>query len=164
MHSLEVSSLSECSDEIAADPLRFGIDCIKNLLKVQEIHVSFASDVSRLKNDAFASALARGAGDQNTDVIAITNATILTMESGSLHHDLVEDAVMVIRGGVIDSVGSMNAMTIPQGATVLNAGKGFIVPGFIDVHAHWSGFGDLYPARSWEMDTFLAYGVTTLHK
>jgi N-acyl-D-aspartate/D-glutamate deacylase len=40
----------------------------------------------------------------------------------------------------------------------------FVVPGFIDVHAHWEGFSDPYPAKSWEMETFLAYGVTTLHK
>jgi len=41
---------------------------------------------------------------------------------------------------------------------------GFVTPGFIDVHAHWDGFSDRYPAASWEMETFLAYGVTTLHK
>jgi hypothetical protein len=40
---------------------------------------------------------------------------------------------------------------------------GYVVPGFIDVHAHWAGLGSLYPARSWELETFLAYGVTTLH-
>lgn len=39
----------------------------------------------------------------------------------------------------------------------------FVVPGFIDVHAHWGGFDSLYPAKSWELETFLAYGVTTLH-
>lgn len=38
------------------------------------------------------------------------------------------------------------------------------MPGFIDVHAHWGGFGTRYPATSWEHETFLAYGVTTLHK
>jgi hypothetical protein len=36
--------------------------------------------------------------------------------------------------------------------------------GFIDVHAHWNGFASWYPARSWEHETFLAYGVTTVHK
>lgn len=41
---------------------------------------------------------------------------------------------------------------------------GYVVPGFIDVHAHWNGFETMYPARSWELETFLAYGVTTLHK
>ena len=38
------------------------------------------------------------------------------------------------------------------------------MPGFIDVHAHWSGYGTNFPVKSWEMETFLAYGVTTLHK
>lgn len=47
---------------------------------------------------------------------------------------------------------------------ILIGDKGFVVPGFIDVHAHWSGFADPYPAKSWELATFLAYGVTTLHK
>ena len=42
--------------------------------------------------------------------------------------------------------------------------EGFVIPGFIDVHGHWEGFGNTHPARSWEMETFLAYGVTTLHK
>ena len=42
--------------------------------------------------------------------------------------------------------------------------QGYVVPGFIDVHAHWNGMGEQYPARSWELETFLAYVVTTLHK
>ena len=41
---------------------------------------------------------------------------------------------------------------------------GFVVPGFIDVHGHWGGYASTHPARSWELETFLAYGVTTLHK
>lgn len=41
---------------------------------------------------------------------------------------------------------------------------GYVVPGFIDIHAHWGGFGTQYPATSWEHETFLAYGITTLHK
>lgn len=41
---------------------------------------------------------------------------------------------------------------------------GFVIPGFIDAHAHWDGYDTLYPAKSWEQETFLAHGVTTLHK
>jgi N-acyl-D-aspartate/D-glutamate deacylase len=41
---------------------------------------------------------------------------------------------------------------------------GYVIPGFIDVHAHWEGYSDRFPAKSWEMQTFLAYGITTLHK
>ena len=47
---------------------------------------------------------------------------------------------------------------------VLTMAIGFVIPGFIDVHAHWEGFSDRFPAKSWEMETFLAYGITTLHK
>lgn len=41
--------------------------------------------------------------------------------------------------------------------------SGYVTPGFIDAHAHWDGFEGRYPATSWEHQTFLAYGVTTLH-
>lgn len=41
---------------------------------------------------------------------------------------------------------------------------GFVVPGFIDVHSHWGGYIVPFPAKSWEMQSFLAYGVTTMHK
>jgi imidazolonepropionase-like amidohydrolase len=40
---------------------------------------------------------------------------------------------------------------------------GYVIPGFVDVHAHWNGFDNRYPAKSFELETFLAYGVTTLH-
>ena len=39
-----------------------------------------------------------------------------------------------------------------------------MIPGFIDAHAHWDGYDTIYPAKSWEQETFLAHGVTTLHK
>ncbi len=32
------------------------------------------------------------------------------------------------------------------------------------MHAHWDAIGNPIPARSWEMQTFLSYGVTTMHK
>lgn len=164
LHSLEVSKLSKCSSEIDSDNTRFGIDCIKDLLDVQEIDVSYATDIARLSRDAFDEARAHGLDTQNADVYAITNATLLTMEQGELPHDLVNDATIVVRRGIIERVGHSSNVAIPAGATLLNARGGFIIPGFIDVHAHWGGFGNTYPAKSWELETFLAYGVTTLHK
>ncbi|KAH8119769.1 hypothetical protein DFH11DRAFT_6289 [Phellopilus nigrolimitatus] len=163
LHSLEVPRLSKCQSEIEADGVRFGIDCIKDLLDVQEVEVSYPTDIARLSRDAYAEARARAADTQNADVYAITNATALTMVSGALSYDFVRDATLVIRGGIIENVGPASSVAIPHGATVLNADGGFVVPGFIDVHAHWSGFSNIFPARSWELETFLAYGVTTLH-
>ena len=159
-----MSSLSECSDDISNDGIRYGIDCIRHLLNVQEIDVRYATDISRLSEDAFDEARSCGLQRQNANVYAITNATVLTMERGLLPHDLVNDATVIIRGGIIERVGPSSRIAIPAGATVMNAQGGFVIPGFIDVHAHWSGTGNPFPAKSWEMETFLAYGVTTLHK
>ena len=112
-----------------------------------------------------------------------SNATLLTFDTGALKSDILHDAVLVTRAGEIEAIAGVHDVVIPYGATVLDVQGGdeclrllclrrlinvpwlgFIVPGFIDVHAHWNGFITTYPARSWEMETFLAYGVTTLHK
>ncbi|KLO20114.1 hypothetical protein SCHPADRAFT_923945 [Schizopora paradoxa] len=163
LHSIEVSKLSQCSSAIKNDDQRFGVDCITHLLDVQEIVVTYSTDISRLRQDA--QALRRTEDLRNADVLAITNAKILTMRSGEgLVNDLIQDGVLLVQEGVIKEVGSSEDIVIPLGASTIDAHGGFVVPGFIDVHAHWSGFADPYPAKSWEMTTFLAYGVTTLHK
>lgn len=133
-------------------------------MDIIDVKVSYPTDIARLSQEAFAIAESQGTRSQNSNVYAVTNATVLTMEKGNPSSDLLNDAVLVVRGGIIESVGHSGEVVIPQGASVLNAGGGFVVPGFIDVHAHWSGFGNPTPARSWELETFLSYGVTTLHK
>lgn len=59
----------------------------------------------------------------NADVLVITNATILTMESGS-GTDLIDSGAIVTRGGVITSVGPSRNAVIPHGATVIDAQGG----------------------------------------
>ncbi|KAF9010988.1 hypothetical protein BDZ89DRAFT_1167612 [Hymenopellis radicata] len=153
LHSLEVSRLRKCSSTIKSDRDTFGIDCTKTILEYQEIIVEHSTDIARLKEDAALT----------SDVVVLVNATLLTMETGDLDRDLISDAVMVIRGGVIDSVSAFGAVALPPGATVIDVQGAFITPGFIDMHAHWNAFGNPIPAKSWEMQTFLSYGVTTLH-
>ena len=164
MHSLEVSRLSECSSEIKADALRFGIECVKKILDIQELEVVHSTDIARLVGESRALALSQGRRTENADVYAITNANVLTMSTGNLVNDFIANATLVIRKGVIHQVGPQSDIVIPQGTTVLSAEGGFVVPGFIDVHAHWAGYENKIPARSWEMEAFLSYGVTTMHK
>ncbi|RDB24015.1 hypothetical protein Hypma_008641 [Hypsizygus marmoreus] len=153
LHSLEVSKLDSCSTAIKNDASTFGIACVKNLLEYQEVIVEHSTDIARLKKDA-----------NGHELVVIYNATLLTMATGNEKRDLVHGGILISRGGVIDSVGTLENTLIPGGpATAINAHGGYVVPGFIDVHAHWGGFSDRYPATSWEMETFLAYGVTTLH-
>jgi alpha-D-ribose 1-methylphosphonate 5-triphosphate diphosphatase PhnM len=101
----------------------------------------------------------------NADLLIILNATLLTMATGKQETDIVKGGILVVRGGIIDAVATLDTFTTPapQGAMVIDAKGGFLVPGFIDVHAHWGGYAGRFPAKSWEMETFLAYGVTTVH-
>ncbi|KAI0355021.1 hypothetical protein OH77DRAFT_1425075 [Trametes cingulata] len=165
LHHVDVSKLSACAKAAEQDPTTFGIACTKTLPKYQEVVVEYPSDVKRLKKEA-ASFAAHKYGEEaskHADFFVIANATLVTMETGDLKSDVLRDAVIVTRNGEIEAIVGVHDAVIPYGATVLDVEGGFIVPGFIDVHAHWNGFDTMYPARSWEMETFLAYGVTTLH-
>ncbi|KAF9555565.1 hypothetical protein CPC08DRAFT_820988 [Agrocybe pediades] len=167
LHSLKLSKLETCSSEIGKDRLTFGISCVKKLLDVQKIvGATYQTDIARLKEQAAKSVQAsRGEPTLNADVVVVRNATLLTMHTGDEGQDLITNGSLVIRAGVIEYAGPWvpDRDTIPEDATVIEANGGFVTPGFIDVHAHWNGFLDRYPASSWELETFLAYGVTTLH-
>jgi predicted amidohydrolase YtcJ len=53
----------------------------------------------------------------------------------------VEDAVIVIEGSTVKSVGSASDVDIPLGAQVIDASGKTVVPGFIDSHVHFLGIG-----------------------
>ncbi|KAI6036984.1 hypothetical protein BKA83DRAFT_4170407 [Pisolithus microcarpus] len=157
-HTVPVSLLSTCSKAIQKDTTTFGISCVRNLLNVTEIAVYYESEVSRLRREAKVHATSH-----NGDVVTFVNATILSMENGELSADLITGGSVVLRGGYIDAVGKVGEVPVPEGSVVIQADGGYIVPGFIDAHAHWNGESETFPASSWEMETFLAYGVTTVH-
>ncbi|KAL1742540.1 hypothetical protein HDZ31DRAFT_43021 [Schizophyllum fasciatum] len=164
IHSVEVDKLAECREESQADMLTFGINCVALLVKRHPVSIEHASDISRLREEARGVAEAAGDHNANSDVLIIANATILTMASGSgPSEDIVYHASLVTRGGIIEAVGPTAAVVVPEGATVLDAQGGFVTPGFVDAHAHWGDYMVRFPATSWEMQVFLAYGVTTLH-
>lgn len=118
-----MSKLDKCSTAIKEDPSTFGISCVKDLLEYQEIIVRHSTDISRLKRDASAFIMANGGTgtSANADVLVITNATLLTYNTGHLDADLVPNGILIIRGGVFESVTTIQNAVIPDGATVINA-------------------------------------------
>ncbi|KIK54543.1 hypothetical protein GYMLUDRAFT_206518 [Collybiopsis luxurians FD-317 M1] len=165
IHTLDVSLLSRCFDAAESDPDTFGISCTKDLIEKHVVYVEHATDIARLQLDSQKireSSSSHGNTSARPVVVAIYNATILTMETGDESADLIERGVMLIQNGVILVLGSGEEIHIPVDAVAIDAMGGFVIPGFIDLHAHWSGYTSRYPAKSWEMQTFLAYGVTTL--
>ncbi|KAF9501145.1 hypothetical protein BDN71DRAFT_1479710 [Pleurotus eryngii] len=161
LHSVEVSQIDKCAKAIEADPLTFGIDCVHRYVKFHEVVVEHSTDIARLKQEAcqaVASQTPSGLRDKNTagagavdsaDVLVIFNATLVTMETGNVVSDVIDNGALVTRAGVIEAAGLTQDLVIPSGATVIDA--------------RGDGFSSRYPATSWEMETFLAYGITTLH-
>ena len=91
--------------------------------------------------------------------ICIYNATVYTMKPGS--NEVLSPATVFIENDRIASV-QPNA-ACPDAQLIINANLSVLMPGFVDVHAHFSTGGDLYTQNSWEYILNLAYGVTTVH-
>lgn len=123
---MEVSKLGKCSSAITDDPLTFGISCVKSLLQYQEVIVEHSTDIARLKRDAAAVSHEHKEWlhAQASDVVVIYNATLLTMATGDPVRDVIPGGVLVVRGGVIDSVGTLDNTVIPVGVTAINAHRG----------------------------------------
>jgi N-acetylglucosamine-6-phosphate deacetylase len=58
----------------------------------------------------------------------------------------LHDAAIVIRDGVIESVGPRSGVSLPEGATELQATDLIATPGFVDVHIHGAGGHDVMEA------------------
>lgn len=90
----------------------------------------------------------------------IINATVVTMKTGHEIRDTHPNTAIIIIDGIIETVGTN--LVVPIGAKIIDAQGGVVLPGFVDVHAHWNGAYTV--ASSYEQETFLAYGCTTMHK
>ena len=64
----------------------------------------------------------------------------------------LQNAVVVIEGNRITTVGPAGQVSVPRGAEVIQAEGKFIIPGLSDMHVHW---------QSWMPELFLAHGVTS---
>ncbi|ETS86262.1 hypothetical protein PFICI_00090 [Pestalotiopsis fici W106-1] len=92
---------------------------------------------------------------------AIVNATVISMST--TFPMILKNATIIIQAGQIIDVGESIHTSLPKETDLHDAEGGAVLPGFIDMHGHWGGFLSPYPQPSWEMETFLGYGVTTIH-
>ncbi len=104
--------------------------------------------------------------------MAIVGATVIDGNGGPP----IPNAVIVIRGDRISAVGARGNVSVPRGATVIDAAGRYVVPGFIDTNVHLSLYGGMrdryetlakYYPRENEIvleaaQIDLTYGVTTV--
>ena len=93
------------------------------------------------------------------DCILIENATAI------LPDRLLPDARLVLRDGRIAQLGR-GGTRVPKHAAVIDAGGGFISPGFVDVHVHGGGGADFMDGTPDAVRTVCAtharHGTTTI--
>ena len=95
-------------------------------------------------------AIARG-------LLALTNATLITMEG----ENILKNGIVLIRNNRIEDVGDAADISIPENAEVIDLKGKYLLPGFVDTHAHmWPTWG-LHKKDVWVYAANLAYGVTT---
>jgi len=70
------------------------------------------------------------------DAVTVIRAARLIDGTGAAP---IANAVVVVRGNRIDSVGTSSSVPIPAGATIIDLGNATILPGFIDTHVHLIG-------------------------
>ncbi|HEX9615550.1 MAG TPA: amidohydrolase family protein, partial [Bacteroidota bacterium] len=90
--------------------------------------------------------------------LALVGATVITMKGD----ELIPNATVLVEGNRIKAVGPGGTVTVPSNARRIDVAGKFIIPGFVDVHAH-ANSGDWSPLANWRYYANLAYGVTTMH-
>lgn len=95
--------------------------------------------------------------DTPQGTLLLRGATALTMQDGQE----IENADVLVGGGRILRIGARGSFAIPPGTTVRDVGGRFLVPGFVDEHAHWfETRRGILETNHWNFLADLAYGVT----
>ncbi len=90
-------------------------------------------------------------------VIALRGATVITMRGD----EVIPNADIVITDNRITAIGKSGAVAIPPNTKVVNVAGMTIMPGIIDIHAHWMEIRrKVLDMNAWPMLVNLAYGVT----
>ena len=78
----------------------------------------------------------------------------------------VEDGVAVCEAGRISAVAARSDVAIPAGATMVDAGGGYIAPGYVDIHSHGGGGADFMDGTPAAVEAALReharHGTTTI--
>ena len=90
--------------------------------------------------------------------IALVGATLLPMEG---NRRVIEDSVVVLEGNRIHALGKRDEIDLPADAQVLDLGGKYLLPGFVDTHAHFDSMRRVLDLSNWSFLANLAWGVTT---
>ena len=84
-----------------------------------------------------------GLRKQKADSFVLKNANVIPMTDAKYEDKVIAQLSVIIRNGVIDAVGPFEEMSIPGGMHIIDASGKFLLPGFSDMHIHYSDLDDL---------------------
>lgn len=96
--------------------------------------------------------------DTPRGLLLLSGATVITMRGD----EILPDADILVRDDRIAAVGPRGSLgSAAAGAETLDVSGQYIVPGFIDTHAHWYELRrDVLDLQNWSFLASLAWGVT----
>jgi Amidohydrolase family len=90
--------------------------------------------------------------------IVLRGATVVTMR----RQEVIQDADVLVVDNRIAAVGARGQVEIPKNADIRDLNGKFIVPGFVDAHAHWFEIRrQIHDNQMWDLAANLAFGVTS---
>ena len=92
---------------------------------------------------------------QDRGTVAFVNANVLPMDRDTL----LTGQTVLIRAGIIQQVGPSRQVRIPAGATRIEAGGKFLMPGLADLHVHMVGPREV---KAELLKMYAVAGVTTI--
>jgi imidazolonepropionase-like amidohydrolase len=105
---------------------------------------------------AVAATAAAAAQEPKPHLLAFTHVTVIDTTGGQS----LSDMTVVVEDKHIVTVGKSAEVPTPQGATVVDAGGKYLIPGLWDMHVH-TAFGDWLPANERvTLPLFVANGIT----
>lgn len=87
---------------------------------------------------------------QKGDRFAIVGVDVIPMDT----ERLLEDQVVIVENGVIQSIGDTASTTLPSGLPQIDGSDRFLMPGLADLHVHLRNEDELV--------NYVAWGVTTV--
>lgn len=93
--------------------------------------------------------------------LAIVGATVLTMADRARPERVIDHGTVLVQGGRITQVGTAAEISVPADAHRIDAAGQWLLPGFVDTHAHFRPLRGTHDRHNPSMLANLAYGVTT---
>jgi len=90
--------------------------------------------------------------------LLLQGATVIPMQDSRV----LEETDILISNNRIMAIGPKGTLTVPAGTDIKDMRGKFIIPGFVDTHAHWIEIRrDVTSRDNWSFLINLAYGVTS---